>query len=87
MFCRLESTARTSESSEEFLEEEPEQSAIEFEDEGSDKEARPVPETQPTPDKQDGEKVWGHFVNETVEVNGSLTVMIDHDKNGEDVAF
>nr|XP_035934430.1 soluble lamin-associated protein of 75 kDa isoform X3 [Halichoerus grypus] len=53
---KLESTARTSESSEEFLEEEPEQSVIEFEDESSDKDARPAPETQPRVEKQDGEK-------------------------------
>lgn len=57
-FPRLESTARTSESSEEFLEEEAEQSVIEFEDENSDKDARPAPETQPRLEKQDGEKVW-----------------------------
>ncbi|XP_070374040.1 soluble lamin-associated protein of 75 kDa isoform X5 [Equus asinus] len=72
---KLESTARTSESSEEFLEEEPEQSAIEFEDEGSDKEARPVPETQPPPDKQDGEKeselepVNGEIVDDTLKTS------------------
>uniref|UniRef100_A0A8C7B252 Family with sequence similarity 169 member A n=1 Tax=Neovison vison TaxID=452646 RepID=A0A8C7B252_NEOVI len=53
---KLESTARTSESSEEFLEEEAEQSVIEFEDESSDKDARPAPETQPRLEKQDGEK-------------------------------
>uniref|UniRef100_A0A452QG67 Family with sequence similarity 169 member A n=1 Tax=Ursus americanus TaxID=9643 RepID=A0A452QG67_URSAM len=53
---KLESTARTSESSEEFLEEEPEQSVIEFEDESSDKDARPAPESQPRLEKQDGEK-------------------------------
>lgn len=53
---KLESTARTSESSEEFLEEEAEQSVIEFEDENSDKDARPAPETQPRLEKQDGEK-------------------------------
>ncbi|XP_035569474.1 soluble lamin-associated protein of 75 kDa isoform X3 [Canis lupus familiaris] len=53
---KLESTARTSESSEEFLEEEPEQSVIEFEDESSDKDARPAPEAQPRLEKQDGEK-------------------------------
>ncbi|KAB0391932.1 hypothetical protein E2I00_009119 [Balaenoptera physalus] len=53
---KLESTARTSESSEEFLEEEPEQSVIEFEDESSDKNVRPAPETQPGLEKQEGEK-------------------------------
>uniref|UniRef100_A0A667HCK2 Family with sequence similarity 169 member A n=1 Tax=Lynx canadensis TaxID=61383 RepID=A0A667HCK2_LYNCA len=53
---KLESTVRTSESSEEFLEEEPEQSVIEFEDESSDKDARPAPETQARLEKQDGEK-------------------------------
>ncbi|KAM9253969.1 soluble lamin-associated protein of 75 kDa isoform 1-T1 [Dugong dugon] len=53
---KLESTARTSESSEEFLEEELEESVIEFEDESSDKDARPAPETPPHLEKQDGEK-------------------------------
>ncbi|XP_054342967.1 soluble lamin-associated protein of 75 kDa isoform X3 [Pongo pygmaeus] len=53
---KLESTARPSESSEEFLEEEPEQRGIEFEDESSDKDARPALETQPQQEKQDGEK-------------------------------
>lgn len=57
VFSRLESTVRTSESSEEFLEEEPEHSVIEFEDESSDKDARPAPETQARLEKQDGEKV------------------------------
>lgn len=57
MFFRLESTARPSESSEEFLEEEPEQRGIEFEDESSDKDARPALETPPQQEKQDGEKV------------------------------
>ena len=56
-FPRLESTARTSESSEEFLEEEPEQSVIEFEDESSDKDVQPAPETQLGLEKQEGEKV------------------------------
>ncbi|XP_055410857.1 soluble lamin-associated protein of 75 kDa isoform X2 [Bubalus kerabau] len=53
---KLESTARTSESSEEFLEEEPEQSVIEFEDESSDKDVQPAPETQPGLEKQEDEK-------------------------------
>ncbi|KAJ1070198.1 PREDICTED: soluble lamin-associated protein of 75 kDa isoform X1 [Capra hircus] len=53
---KLESTARTSESSEEFLEEEPEQSVIEFEDESSDKDVQPAPETQPGLEKLEGEK-------------------------------
>ncbi|KAM9695876.1 soluble lamin-associated protein of 75 kDa isoform 1-T1 [Trichechus inunguis] len=53
---KLESTARISESSEEFLEEELEESVIEFEDESSDKDARAAPETQPRLEKQDGEK-------------------------------
>ena len=56
-FPRLESTARTSESSEEFLEEEPEQSVIEFEDESSDKDVQPAPETQPGLEKQEDERV------------------------------
>ncbi|XP_047411108.1 LOW QUALITY PROTEIN: soluble lamin-associated protein of 75 kDa [Sciurus carolinensis] len=50
---KLESTTRVSESSEEFLEEEPEQRSIEFEDESRDKDVRPVPETQPRLEKQD----------------------------------
>lgn len=53
---KLESTTRTSESSEEFLEEEPEQRVGEFDDESRDKDARPAPETQPCLEKQDGEK-------------------------------
>ncbi|XP_006167852.1 LOW QUALITY PROTEIN: soluble lamin-associated protein of 75 kDa [Tupaia chinensis] len=53
---KLESTARTSESSEEFPEEEPEPRVTEFEDESSDKDTRPGPETQTRPEKQDGEK-------------------------------
>ncbi|XP_036888119.1 soluble lamin-associated protein of 75 kDa isoform X3 [Sturnira hondurensis] len=53
---KLESTAHTSESSEEFLEEEHEQSVIEFEDGSGDKDARSAPETQPHLEKQDGEK-------------------------------
>lgn len=57
VFSRLESAVRTSDSSEEFLEEAPEQSVIEFEDENSDKDAGPAPETQAHPEKQDGEKV------------------------------
>lgn len=59
----MESTAHTSESSEEFLEEEHEQSVIEFEDGSSDKDARSAPETQPHLEKQDGEKVWDHLLN------------------------
>ncbi|XP_035876315.1 soluble lamin-associated protein of 75 kDa isoform X2 [Phyllostomus discolor] len=53
---KLESTAHTSESSEEFLEEEQERSVIEFEDGSGDKDARSAPETQPHLEKQDGEK-------------------------------
>ncbi|XP_033035769.1 soluble lamin-associated protein of 75 kDa isoform X3 [Trachypithecus francoisi] len=53
---KLESTARPSESSEEFLEEESEQRGIEFEDESSDKDARPALEIPPQQEKQDGEK-------------------------------
>lgn len=68
LFSRLESAAHTSESSEEFLEEEHEQSVLEFEDRTSDKEARSAPETQPHLEKQDGEKVWDHLLNIT---NGS----------------
>jgi hypothetical protein len=55
---RLESTARTSESSEEFLEEEPEQRVTEFKDENSDRDAHPILETQSCLETQDGEKVW-----------------------------
>uniref|UniRef100_A0A8C9ADD1 Family with sequence similarity 169 member A n=1 Tax=Prolemur simus TaxID=1328070 RepID=A0A8C9ADD1_PROSS len=53
---KLESTARTSESSEEVLEEEREQRVIEFEDESSDKDAQPAPETHLHLEKQDGKK-------------------------------
>ncbi|XP_006874461.1 PREDICTED: soluble lamin-associated protein of 75 kDa [Chrysochloris asiatica] len=52
---KLEAAARTSESSEEFLEE-TEESVIEFEDEGSDKDSQPISETQARLEKQDGEK-------------------------------
>ncbi|XP_048224006.1 soluble lamin-associated protein of 75 kDa isoform X2 [Perognathus longimembris pacificus] len=52
---KLESTARTSESSEEFLEE-CEQRVTEFDDEISDKDARPALETQTGLEKQDGVK-------------------------------
>ncbi|CAO2592879.1 Soluble lamin-associated protein of 75 kDa [Lemmus lemmus] len=47
---KIEYTALTSESSEEFLEEEPEQRVTEFEEESSDKDAQPALE------KQDGDK-------------------------------
>lgn len=57
LFSRIEYTARTSESSEEFLEEEPEQRVTEFEEESSDKDAQPALDTQPRLDKQDGDKV------------------------------
>ncbi|XP_013013805.1 soluble lamin-associated protein of 75 kDa isoform X2 [Cavia porcellus] len=53
---KLESTVRTSESSEDFPEEDPEQRGTDFEDDSSDKDARPTPKTQPHPEKQDGEK-------------------------------
>ncbi|KAM6156676.1 soluble lamin-associated protein of 75 kDa isoform 3-T3 [Erethizon dorsatum] len=53
---KLESTVPTSESSEDFLEEDQEQRATDFEDESSDKDALPTSETQPHPEKQDGEK-------------------------------
>ncbi|KAM5264643.1 soluble lamin-associated protein of 75 kDa isoform 2-T2 [Ctenodactylus gundi] len=53
---KLESTLRTSESSEEFLEEEPEQRVTEFEEENSDRDAQPTLETQSHLEKQDGEK-------------------------------
>ncbi|XP_069889129.1 soluble lamin-associated protein of 75 kDa-like [Dipodomys merriami] len=52
---KLESTAHTSESSEEFLEE-PEQRVTEFDDEISDKDARPALENQTGLEKQDGVK-------------------------------
>ncbi|XP_069887458.1 soluble lamin-associated protein of 75 kDa [Dipodomys merriami] len=52
---KLESTAHTSESSEEFLEE-PEQRVTEFDDEISDKDARPALENQTDLEKQDGVK-------------------------------
>lgn len=57
MFFRIEYSARTSESSEEFLEEEPEQRGVEFEEESSDKDAQPALDTQPRLEKQDGDKV------------------------------
>ncbi|XP_040584839.1 soluble lamin-associated protein of 75 kDa [Mesocricetus auratus] len=53
---KLEYTARTSESSEEFLEEEPEKRVVEFEDENSEKDGQPALETQPCLEKQDGDK-------------------------------
>ncbi|KAL1783103.1 soluble lamin-associated protein of 75 kDa [Sigmodon hispidus] len=53
---KLDYTARTPESSEEFLEEEPEQKVTEFEDESSDKDAHPALETQPHLEKQDVDK-------------------------------
>ncbi|XP_008827946.1 soluble lamin-associated protein of 75 kDa isoform X2 [Nannospalax galili] len=71
---KLEFTARTSESSEEFPEEEPEQRA-EFEDESSDKDIQPSPETQPRLEKQDGgkdselEPVNGEVVNDTLKTS------------------
>ncbi|XP_045141288.1 soluble lamin-associated protein of 75 kDa isoform X2 [Echinops telfairi] len=52
---KLESAARTSESSEEFPEE-PEESVAEFEDESSDKDTPPAPEGQPHLEKQGGGK-------------------------------
>nr|XP_020768789.1 soluble lamin-associated protein of 75 kDa isoform X2 [Odocoileus virginianus texanus]XP_020768790.1 soluble lamin-associated protein of 75 kDa isoform X2 [Odocoileus virginianus texanus] len=72
---KLESTARTSESSEEFLEEEPAQSVIEFEDESSDKDVQPAPETQPGLEKQEGEKesalepMNGEIVDDTLKTS------------------
>ncbi|KAI4535683.1 hypothetical protein MG293_014010 [Ovis ammon polii] len=72
---KLESTARTSESSEEFLEEEPEQSVIEFEDESSDKDVQPAPETQPGLEKLEGEKdsalepVNGEIIDDTLKTS------------------
>lgn len=50
-------SARTSESSEELPEEEPEKRVIECEDESSDKDVRPALETQPRLQKQDGDRV------------------------------
>ncbi|EPY88210.1 hypothetical protein CB1_000190015 [Camelus ferus] len=64
---KLESTAHTSESSEEFLEEGPEQNVMEFADGSSDKDVRPAPETQPRLEKQDGEKE-----SELEPVNGEI---------------
>ncbi|EHB03221.1 UPF0611 protein FAM169A [Heterocephalus glaber] len=54
---KLESTVCASESSEDFLEENPEQRATDFEDE-RDKNARPTPETQPHLEKQDACKQY-----------------------------
>ncbi|XP_021482996.1 soluble lamin-associated protein of 75 kDa isoform X1 [Meriones unguiculatus] len=53
---KLESAARPSESSEEFLEEEPEPRVTECEDGSSDKDAPPAPDTQPRLDRQDVDK-------------------------------
>ncbi|XP_004643543.1 soluble lamin-associated protein of 75 kDa [Octodon degus] len=53
---KLESTVRVSESSEDLLEEDPEQRTVDLEDESGDKDARPTPEAQPQLEKQDGEK-------------------------------
>uniref|UniRef100_A0A8D2CNN7 Family with sequence similarity 169 member A n=1 Tax=Sciurus vulgaris TaxID=55149 RepID=A0A8D2CNN7_SCIVU len=71
---KLESTTRISESSEEFLEEEPEQRVIEFEDESRDKDVRPVPETQPRLEKQDEkdselEPVNGEVMDDTLKTS------------------
>ncbi|XP_006901493.1 PREDICTED: soluble lamin-associated protein of 75 kDa [Elephantulus edwardii] len=63
---KLESTIRTSESSEEFPEEQ-EENVIEFEDESSDKDAQPTPDTQPCLEKQDEEKE-----SELEPVNGEI---------------
>lgn len=53
---KAEYTARSSERSGEFLEEDPEQRVIEFGDESNVKAAQPAPETQPCLEKQDGDK-------------------------------
>lgn len=53
---KIEYSAHTSESSEEFLEEEPEQRGVEFEEESSDKDAQPALDTQLRLEKQDGDK-------------------------------
>ncbi|XP_073933393.1 soluble lamin-associated protein of 75 kDa isoform X2 [Castor canadensis] len=72
---KLESTARTSESSEEFLEEEPEQRVTEFKDENSDRDAHPILETQSCLETQDGEKdselepVNGEIMDDTLKTS------------------
>ncbi|XP_059132252.1 soluble lamin-associated protein of 75 kDa [Peromyscus eremicus] len=53
---KIECSARTSESSEELLQEEPEQRVVELEDESSDKDAQAAPEAQSRLEKQDGGK-------------------------------
>lgn len=53
---KIEYAARTSESSEELPEEEPEKRVVECEDGSSDKDARPALETQPRLQKQDGDR-------------------------------
>uniref|UniRef100_D3ZKX8 Family with sequence similarity 169, member A n=1 Tax=Rattus norvegicus TaxID=10116 RepID=D3ZKX8_RAT len=53
---KIEYAARTSESSEEVPEEEPEKRVVECEDGSSDKDARPALETQPRLQKQDGDR-------------------------------
>lgn len=52
---KLESTRHTSENSEDFLEEDSEQRVTDFEDESSDKDTWPTPESQSYPQKDDGE--------------------------------
>lgn len=68
LFSRIECTARTSESSEELLQEEPEQRVVELEDESSDKDAQAAPEAQSRLEKQDGGKVRRHSINKAENV-------------------
>ncbi|XP_052015893.1 soluble lamin-associated protein of 75 kDa [Apodemus sylvaticus] len=53
---KVENAARTSESAEACLEEEPERRVVECEDEISDQDAQPALQTQPRLQKQDGDK-------------------------------
>ncbi|XP_057645473.1 soluble lamin-associated protein of 75 kDa isoform X2 [Chionomys nivalis] len=83
---KIEYSARTSESSEEFLEEEPEQRGIEFEEENSDKDAQPALDTQPRLEKQDGgdkdsplEPVNGEVVDDALKTS----LVTDEDSTSE----
>ncbi|XP_026639533.1 soluble lamin-associated protein of 75 kDa isoform X2 [Microtus ochrogaster] len=82
---KIEYSARTSESSEEFLEEEPEQRGVEFEEESSDKDAQPGLDTQPRLEKQDGDKdstlepVNGEVVDDALKTS----LVIEEDSTSE----
>ncbi|XP_066097197.1 soluble lamin-associated protein of 75 kDa isoform X1 [Saccopteryx bilineata] len=83
---KLESTAHISESSEEFLEEEHEQSVTELEDASGAKGACSAPEAQPRLERQDGEKeselepMNGELMDDTVKT--SLTTEEEDSTSG-----